>query len=377
MLSEPSFIDRWQQLDWQQINQQIAGQSETAVQQAIASPHLSRQQFMALLSPAARPYLEPLADKAQYLTRQRFGHVINFYIPLYLSNLCSNHCTYCGFSMVNKIKRTVLSKQEILDECAAIKKMGLQNILLVTGEHQGKVGMDYFRQALDLIRPHFSSLTIEVQPMLTEEYAELKQRGLDGVLVYQESYHLDTYDKHHLRGNKKDFFFRLTSQDRLGQAHIDKIGLGVLIGLSDDWRTDCYYLAEHLLYLQKRYWRSRFTLSFPRLRPCQGGIEPASVMEEPELLQVICAFRLLMPDVELSLSTRESPYFRDHMVPIAINQISANSSTQPGGYAHPENHQLAQFSPHDTRSLTQVTDAMIKAGMQPVWKDWEPYLGRH
>jgi len=199
--------------------------------------------------------------------------------------------------------------------------------------------------------------------------------GLDGVLVYQETYHQAVYSQHHLKGNKQDFFFRLETPDRLGRAGIDKIGLGALIGLSDSWRTDCLMVAEHLLWLQQTYWQSRYSLSFPRLRPCAGGIEPASIMSESQLVQVICAFRLFSPDVELSLSTRESPFFRDHVVPLAINSVSAFSKTQPGGYAD-NRPELEQFAPHDARTPQQVAAALSKAGLQPVWKDWDGYLGR-
>lgn len=330
---------------------------------------------MALLSPAAGDYLEELAARAHQLTRQRFGNTVSFYIPLYLSNLCANDCTYCGFSMSNKIRRKTLDAREIDAECRAIRDMGFEHLLLVTGEHQTKVGMDYFRQHLPAIRSQFSSLQMEVQPLEEQEYAELKLLGLDGVLVYQETYHPAVYARHHLRGNKQDFIWRLETPDRLGRAGIDKIGLGALTGLSDCWRTDCYMVAEHLLWLQKTYWKSRFSVSFPRLRPCAGGTQPASVMSDAQLVQTICAFRLLAPNVELSLSTRESPWFRDHVIPLAINNISAFSKTQPGGYAEAR-PELEQFATHDSRTPQEIAGALRRSGLQPVWKDWDRFLGR-
>ncbi|MEX9820967.1 2-iminoacetate synthase ThiH [Providencia vermicola] len=370
-----SFHQRWQQLNWDDLTLQIYAKTAQDVQQALANDTLTLNDFMALLSPAARPFLEQLAQKAQKLTRQRFGNTVGFYVPLYLSNLCANDCTYCGFSMSNRIKRKTLDKHEIINECETIRKIGFDSLLLVTGEHQSKVGMDYFREHLPTIRSYFSSLMMEVQPLATEEYAELKALGLDGVMVYQETYHEPAYQLHHLKGKKQDFHWRLETPDRLGRAGIDKIGLGALIGLSNSWRTDCYMVAEHLIYLQKHYWQSRYSISFPRLRPCAGGIEPASLMNEAELVQLICAFRLLAPDIELSLSTRESPYFRDHVVPLAINNVSAGSKTQPGGYAD-DHAELEQFSPHDNRSAAQVAESLIRSGLQPVWKDWDGYLGR-
>lgn len=370
-----TFTERWHQLDWDDIRLRIHSKTAADVQRALNARQTSRDDLMALLSPAAEAFLEPLAQQAQKLTRQRFGNTVSFYVPLYLSNLCANDCTYCGFSMSNRIKRKTLDEHEIARECEAIRAMGFEHLLLVTGEHQSKVGMDYFRRHLPDIRRRFSSLQMEVQPMGQEEYAELKTLGLDGVMVYQETYHEAMYARHHLKGNKQDFFWRLETPDRLGRAGIDKIGLGALIGLSDSWRVDCFMVAEHLLWLQQKYWKSRFSLSFPRLRPCAGGVEPASLMSEKQLVQTICAFRLLAPEVELSLSTRESPYFRDRVVPIAINNVSAFSKTQPGGYAddHPE---LEQFAPHDGRRPEEVAQALAARGLQPVWKEWDSWLGR-
>ncbi|BFU60667.1 MULTISPECIES: 2-iminoacetate synthase ThiH [Rodentibacter] len=370
-----SFPDYWQMLNWDDLALRLRAKTAADVERALQSAVRNLDDLMALLSPAAETYLEPMAQLAQQLTRQRFGNAVSFYLPLYLSNLCKNDCTYCGFSMSNPIKRKTLNEQEILAECEAIRAMGYEHILLVTGEHQQKVGMDYFRQNLPKIRPHFSAMLMEVQPLKSEEYAELKTLGLDGVLVYQETYNATEYAKHHLRGNKQDFLYRLESQDRLGRTEIDKIGLGALIGLSHDWRTDLYFVAEHLNYLQNRYWKSRYSISFPRLRPCVGGVQPASTMTDKQLLQAICAFRLFSPEVELSLSTRESPYFRDNVVPIAINTLSAGSKTQPGGYANTEK-QLDQFSPYDERPPLEVAKALLAKGLQPVWKDWDSYLGR-
>ncbi|MGC7559230.1 2-iminoacetate synthase ThiH [Pasteurella sp. PK-2025] len=369
------FTDYWATLDWSDISLQLNSQTATDVENALASPKVSLRQFMALLSPAATPYLEQMAQQAQRLTRQRFGNIVSFYLPLYLSNLCANDCSYCGFSMSNKMKRKTLNLDEILAECEAIKRLGYEHVLLVTGEHQQKVGMRYFEQMLPQIRPHFSSLMMEVQPLLEEEYHRLKQLGLDGVLVYQETYHPVQYAKHHLHGKKQDFLYRLDTQDRLARAGIDKIGLGALLGLSNDWRTDLYFVATHLQYLQQQYWKSRYSISFPRLRPCVGGVQPASLISDKQLLQAICAFRLFAPEVELSLSTREAPHFRDHVIPIAINTISAGSKTQPGGYAN-QKPELDQFSPYDERSPQEIWQVLIQKGLQPVWKDWDSYLGR-
>ena len=191
-MSEKTFSDRWQQLDWDDLTLQLNSKTTRDVERALSADTLTTTDFMALISPAARPYLEVMAQKAQTLTRQRFGHVVGMYVPLYLSNLCANDCTYCGFSMSNHIKRKTLTPAEIHSECKAIKALGFDSLLLVTGEHQRKVGMDYFRETFPLIRDYFSTMMMEVQPMATEEYAELRTLGLDGVMVYQETYHEST-----------------------------------------------------------------------------------------------------------------------------------------------------------------------------------------
>ncbi|VFP88824.1 2-iminoacetate synthase (plasmid) [Candidatus Erwinia haradaeae] len=371
-----TFAKELKQTQWDVIRLCIHKQTAHDVERALMLEHLNLQDMMALLSPTAAYYLESIAQRAQTMTRQRFGNTVTFYLPLYLSNLCANDCSYCGFSMRNRIRRKILGQEEIIKECKAICAKGIHHLLLVTGEHQTKVGIEYFRRYIPLIREYCSSLVIEVQPMLQAHYEELRGLGLDGVLVYQETYHARTYSHHHLFGQKQDFLWRLETPDRLARSGVDKIGLGILIGLSDDWRTDCYMLAKHLLYLRKTYWKSRYSLSFPRLRPFTGGVlESSHIIDEAQLLQVMCAFRLLVPEVEISLSTRESPNFRDHVIPIVVNSVSAGSKTQPGGYATNQ-AELEQFLPNDNRSPQEVAQVLRLSGLQPVWKDWDPYLGR-
>jgi 2-iminoacetate synthase len=373
---EASFVDRWRELEWDDIGMQIRAKTTRDVELALTNPRRSLQDFMALISPAAEVYLPQMAQLAESLTRQRFGNTIGFYVPLYLSNLCANDCSYCGFSMSNRLKRKTLDAEEIERECLAIKARGFDSVLLVTGEHESKVGMAYFREHLPQIRRHFSALAMEVQPLSQADYAELKTLGLDAVMVYQETYHAPSYARHHLRGNKQDIEWRLATPERLGSAGIDKIGLGALIGLSKDWRADSYFVAEHLSWLERHHWQSRYSLSFPRLRPCTGGLQPGVVMSDRQLVQLICAWRLFSPTLELSLSTRESPAFRNGALRLGITQMSAESRTQPGGYAEGDKEELEQFAIHDERSLGEVAAAVRQAGLQPVFKDWEPFLGR-
>ncbi|WP_425891136.1 2-iminoacetate synthase ThiH [Aeromonas veronii] len=370
------FANRWQELDWDDIGMQIRAKTAADVERALSAPRRTLADFMALISPAAEAYLPQMAAEAERLTRQRFGNTIGFYVPLYLSNLCANDCTYCGFSMSNRLKRKTLNAEEIERECLAIKARGFDSVLLVTGEHEHKVGLAYFREVMPIIRRHFSTVGMEVQPLSQAEYAELKSLGLDAVMVYQETYHAPTYARHHLRGNKRDIAWRLATPDRLGRAGIDKIGLGALIGLSSDWRADSYFVAEHLSWLERHHWQSRYSLSFPRLRPCTGGLEPAVVMSDRQLAQLICAWRLFSPTLDLSLSTRESATFRNGAVRLGITQMSAESRTQPGGYAEGDSEELEQFAIHDDRPVGEVAAAVRQGGLQPVFKDWEPFLGR-
>lgn len=368
-----SFVSIHQRMDWDDIRLSIYAKTHHDVERALAKSKHDLEDFKALISPAAEPYLEQMAQQSYALTRKRFGNTIGLYIPLYLSNLCANACTYCGFSMENRIKRRTLTEQEIAAEIDAIKSMKFDSVLLVTGEHQTKVGMDYFRRALPLVKAHFNYLAMEVQPLDEGQYRELKSLGLDAVMVYQETYHRRTYAQHHLRGNKTDFDYRLETPDRLARAGIDKIGIGALIGL-DDWRTDCFYVAAHLDYLERTYWQTRYSISFPRLRPCEGNasegmIQPKSVMSDKQLVQLICAYRLLNPTVELSLSTRESPQFRDNVLPLGVTSMSAASKTQPGGYAI-QDVELEQFEISDERSAESVEQALRSKGYDPVWRDW-------
>ncbi|HAS6740999.1 TPA: 2-iminoacetate synthase ThiH [Vibrio parahaemolyticus] len=368
-----SFYDRFQQLDWDDISMSIYAKTAQDVERALAKPKRDLEDFKALISPAAEPYLEQMAKLSYSLTRKRFGNTMSLYIPLYLSNLCANACTYCGFSMENRIKRRTLNRDELEAEIDAIKRMKFDSVLLVTGEHETKVGMKYFREMVPIIKQRFNYLAMEVQPLDQDEYAELKTLGLDAVMVYQETYHPKTYAQHHLRGNKMNFRYRLETPDRLAKAGIDKIGIGALIGL-EEWRTDCFFAAAHLDYLERTYWQSRYSISFPRLRPCAGnvpasGLQPKSVMTDKQLVQLICAYRLFNPEVELSLSTRESPQFRDNVLPLGITSMSAASKTQPGGYAT-EEVELEQFEISDERSAASVEDMIRAKGFDPVWRDW-------
>ncbi|MFB9052189.1 2-iminoacetate synthase ThiH [Formosa undariae] len=356
------------QYNWDDTLQGIYAKTENDVLHALGKSTRDLEDFKALVSPAAAPYLEDMAQLSQQITKKRFGNTIQMYAPMYLSNECQNICTYCGFSMTNKIPRKTLTDAEILKETAFLKAKGYDHILLVTGEANRTVGVEYLKNAIQLMRSQFSNITIEVQPLDQDEYELLIEHGLYAVLVYQETYHRDEYKKHHPKGKKSNFDYRLETPDRLGKAGIHKIGLGSLYGL-EDWRVDSFFTALHFKYLQKTYWKTKYSMSFPRLRPFSGGLEPKVEMTDKDLVQLICAYRLLDEDLELSMSTRESELFRDHIVNLGITSISAESKTNPGGYVV-EKQSLEQFEISDERSTEVVAEMLKSKGLEVVWKDW-------
>ncbi|HET7819039.1 MAG TPA: 2-iminoacetate synthase ThiH [Bacteroidia bacterium] len=327
------------------------------------------EDFKALISPAAADYLGEMAMLSHAITQKRFGKTLQMYIPLYLSNECQNICTYCGFSFDNKIPRRTLTDEEILKEVSVIKSMGFDHVLLVTGEANKTVGVSYLAHAIELIRPHFSNISIEVQPLEQNEYEQLIALGLYSVLVYQETYHKEKYAEYHPKGKKANYAYRLDTPERLGHAEVHKIGLGVLLGL-DDWRVDSLFCAMHLQYLEKKFWQTKYAISFPRLRPAEGVQLPSNFMSDKQLVQLICAYRIFNEEIELSLSTRESETFRNNIIKLGITSISAGSKTNPGGYTSaPES--LEQFEINDERSPKEIERMIQQQGYTAVWKDWD------
>lgn len=368
-----TFYDTWQQHDFGRVVASIDSKTATDVRRAFtrvrADTPLTLDDLAALLSPAAAPFLEEMAQLSHRLTLERFGRTMQLYAPLYLTNICANICTYCGFSAQNKIPRKALNDVEILAEAAALKEMGFDHVLLVTGE-SSRYATAYLQNALRLLRRRFASLSIEVQPLDEEDYAALASDGLSTVLVYQETYDPTVYPKHHLKGPKADMRYRLETPDRLGRAGLKKIGLGALYGLSD-WRAEAWFVGLHLQYLERTYWRTRYSISFPRLRPHEGGDIAVTPFGERDLVQAACAFRLFSQEVELSLSTRESARFRNHAYRLGFTSMSAGSRTNPGGYTSAPDT-LEQFQIDDNRSPAEVAAFLRSVGYEPVWKDWDP-----
>ncbi|WP_136799708.1 2-iminoacetate synthase ThiH [Desulfosediminicola ganghwensis] len=367
-----SFYDELIRHDWQATSDSIVAKTESDVRGALAKERLGLDDFKALISPAAAPFLEEMAQRSMQLTQKRFGKTIQLYIPLYLSNYCTNGCVYCGFNCKTAIGRKKLNMEEIRQEIEAIKKLGYSHILLVSGEAPQVADADYFLKVLREIGDDFSQLAIEVQPLQQHEYEKLAAAGLNFVCIYQETYNREKYGEYHPFGSKADFRYRLETPDRLGRARIHKIGLACLLGL-EDWRTDSFFTAMHLHYLEKTYWRTRYSISLPRLQPHAGGYEANHPINDRQMVQLICAYRLFAPEMEISISTREGRRFRDNVVRLGATSFSAGSSTEPGGYANPGG-ELEQFTIDDDRSPAEVAEMIRAQGYEPVWKDWDSIM---
>jgi 2-iminoacetate synthase len=368
------FADIIGEYDWEATGKLIDNATPADVRRVLAKGRLgvtlSPDDFAVLISEAADPFLEEMARLSNRITSERFGKTISLYIPMYVGNACTNKCVYCGFNHDNPFTRVVLSQDDIRRECEAIKRLGnFENLLIVAGEYPSLCGVEYFEQVLHTCRPYFHNLTLEVQPMRSRDYLRLTKAGLNGVVCFQETYHREAYRKYHPKGMKSHYDWRLNGYDRMGEAGVHKIGLGVLLGL-EDWRIDVVMMARHLRYLQKHYWRSRFSVNFPRMCPSESGFQPKSLISDRQLVRLTTAFRIFDNDADISFSTREKPLFRDNMVRLGATSLSAGSRTEPGGYAS-ATHSLEQFEITDSRTPQQVVDAITRMGYQPVWKDWD------
>jgi 2-iminoacetate synthase len=345
--------------------------TEADVVRALAAPRRTPTDFAALLSPAAVPRLEDIARAAHQSTVRRFGRTVQLFAPLYLSNECVSTCTYCGFSADNEIARRTLSIEEVVAEARALRARGFRHVLLVAGEHARIVSKEYLVEVSRAVASEMPSISIEVQVWDTDTYRRLVEAGCDGLVVYQETYDRSTYANVHLKGKKRNYDWRLAAPDRGAQAGMRRLGIGALLGLHQDWRTEALAVAMHARALIKRHWRCEVSMSLPRLRPAAGlETAPANPVDDPEFVQLLCALRLLLPELGITLSTRESPALRDALVRLGVTSMSAGSHTEPGGYAAPSDAE-PQFEVSDTRSVDEVAAVLRAAGYDPVWKDWQ------
>lgn len=366
------FSEELLNISWEGVTERIAAMTDADVRRALAKERLDVDDFMALVSPAAAPYLEQMARLSRKYTEERFGRTMSMFIPLYITNSCSNSCVYCGFHRSNPMARTILTAEQIEDECKAIKKLApFENILLVTGENPAKVGVKYLAKAIEVAKKYFSNIKIEVMPLKAEDYFELTKHGLNGVICFQETYHRENYKIYHPAGMKSNFEWRVNGFDRMGQAGVHSIGMGALLGLEKEWRTDVVMMAYHLRYLQKHYWRTKYSVNFPRMRPAQNeGFQPNCFVNDRELAQVTFAMRIFDHDVDISYSTREPQFIRDNMCTLGVTTMSAESKVNPGGYyTYPQ--ALEQFSVSDDRTAAEIDRRLRELGREPVWKDWD------
>jgi len=351
------------------------GASPSRVERALATPPLERSlgDFAALLSPAAGQRLEDLAAASRRLTLARFGRTMRMYAPLYLSNECLTTCVYCGFARELPIARKTLSLEETLEEARYLASKGFRSILLLTGEHQRLTGVEFLEDRIRGLAAEVPSLSIEVQVWSEEEYRRLAAAGCDGVVIYQETYHPETYAEVHLAGKKRQYEWRLLGPERAARAGMRRLGIGALLGLHHDWRYEAIAPAAHARFLTTRYWRAQVNVSVPRLRPSAAGYQPRNPVSDRELVQLVCALRLVLPDSGLVISARESPEVRDGLFQLGITHTSAGSHAEPGGYNKPK-EATEQFEVADLRSPEDVARRLRELGYEPVWEDWAAVL---
>ncbi|MSU63644.1 MAG: 2-iminoacetate synthase ThiH [Pedosphaera sp.] len=397
-----SFVSVFNELPFESLDSQSRETSVAEVRDCFSREGHDLTDFARLLSPAAGGMLEALCSRSQQITRQRFGKVIRFFAPLYLSNECINNCKYCGFSRDNPILRVTLSLDEVRREAEALKEQGFRNLLLVAGEHPKFVSNNYLADCVRLLHAEFPSVSLEVGPMELADYRPICAAGAEGLVVYQETYDRAVYAEVHTAGPKRDFDWRLETPERAYTAGFRRLGIGALHGLSG-WRLEALAVAAHAQYLLKHCWKAQVTISVPRLRPHAGEFQPLTHMTDRELVQLVAAFRIMFPDVGLVLSTREHARLRDGLIPLGITMISAGSHTEPGGYTGAGKEKIhrtergriveladgasewagvtgmatnatGQFEISDSRSAAEVARRVRSLGYEPVWKDWDAAL---
>lgn len=366
------------------------------------SDSLTLTDFATLISPAATQELESLCRASRDLTRRRFGRVIRLFAPLYLSNECINNCTYCGFSRDNPILRVTLGLDEVVREARELADQGFRNILLVAGEHPKFVSNGYLAECVAALHEFVPSISLEVGPMETPDYLPLVRAGADGLVVYQETYDRSVYSVMHTAGPKRDFDWRLDCPERAYAAGFRRLGIAALHGLAD-WRYEALATAAHGAHLLRHCWKAMLTVAIPRLKPCAGDFQPLTRLGDRELVQLVAAFRLFLPDAGMVLSTREPAALRDGLFPLGVTHASAGSHTEPGGYTGAGRERLhhtvrgrivesstplvpatpglgrssgatGQFEIADSRSPEEVAEVIRRLGYEPVWKDWDTAL---
>lgn len=361
-------------------------------------PTPTMKRLESLLSDPSSESLERLARQSQQATRRHFGRTMRIFAPLYLSNECVNNCSYCGFSRDADILRTSLTVEQVVTEARHLHQQGFRNLLLVAGEHPKFVSEGYLQECLDALKPFIPTLGIEVGPMEDSQYREIVNHGAEGLVVYQETYDRQVYETLHTAGPKKNFNWRLDCPERAYAGGFRRIGIGALFGLAD-WKLEAMALCAHLEYLYRHCWKAQMTVAFPRMRPYAGNYhytpDPKRYLADRDLLRLVCALRILFPQVGIVMSTREPAGLRDALAPLGVTHMSAGARTEPGGYTGAGSEDLhltvkgrrvelksatgcekatEQFRINDTRSAAEIAQMLRQQQIDPIWKDWDEAL---
>lgn len=357
-----SFYETYRDLSQMNFNETFRQVSENDVLLILQKDHLNEQDFLSLLSPAAESYLDAMAQKAHQLTIQHFGWTIELFAPLYVSDYCVNSCVYCSFSVEHEFPRRILTLQEVEREGMAIAATGIKYLLLLTGESPQFSDHEYLKACIPILSRHFTSISLEVPPMNTEQYKDLIDHGVYGLTLYQETYNEDLYREIHRKGPKRNYIYRMDAPERACQAGMKSVTIGPLLGL-DDWRKEVFIAGVHAHFLQSQYTETEIGFSLPRIKPHLGGWSPKAPAKEKDLIQAMLAVRLYLSSVGITLSTRESEEFRKRLLPLGVTKMSAGSSTMVGGYSDIEEG-TPQFETADERSAEQIRSHLQSQGYQ-------------
>jgi len=347
----------------------LANVSDEDIEKSLNKETLNQFDFLNLISNKAQNYLEHMAKLSQKHKLRHFGNVIQLYLPIYVSNYCTSECKYCGFSKKNKIKRKHLNEEELHTEAKEIAKTGIKHILLLTGEAKNIANLDYLKMCVGVLKKYFSSISIEVYPLGVEEYKELKDEGIDGLVIYQEVYDRAIYKSVHTKGEKTNYDYRLEAPQRGAKANLRTINIGVLFGLGPI-QKEAFFSAIHAKYLLDKYPSIETSLSLPRINKTEGKFNAKYTLDDKTFVQIMLAYRLYMPTCGINISTRESASFRDNILNLGATKFSAGSKTDVGGYSNIDKS-TAQFDISDNRSVQEIVKMIKNKGQQPLFKDWE------
>ncbi|MFK5881727.1 MAG: 2-iminoacetate synthase ThiH [Sulfurospirillum sp.] len=358
-------LDKFETFDFETYFKNV---DDSMVLKSLEKKELSYLDFLNLLSPKAKNHIERMAQKAHKVTVANFGYTINLYLPIYVSNYCSSDCLYCGFSKKNKIKRKKLSLEEVENEAKEIAKTGIKHILFLTGESRKMTSLSYLVDVTKILKRYFSFVAIEVFPMSTRDYKTLFSAGVDGLTVYQEVYDKKLYKSVHISGEKADYHYRLETPERGAKAGFRNINIGALFGIGNI-EKEAFFSGLHAKYLGDKYLECELGLSLPRINDAEGGFKPNVILDDVTFVQIMCAYRLFLPRVEINISTREDADFRDNLLGICATKFSAGSKTEVGGYTLAKTE--PQFEISDRRESDEVIEKIQKLGYEPVYKNWE------